>query len=50
MLAFFAVKGISPEQIINGNALTQRFYHHAMEMYYEERNSLIEALIKELRR
>lgn len=50
MLAFFAVRGILPEQIISGNSLTQRFYHHAMEMYYEERNSLIEAVIKELRR
>lgn len=32
MLAFFAVRGILPEQIINRGALAKRFYYHAMEM------------------
>ena len=48
MLAFFAVRGILPEQIINGDALTQRFYYHAMEMYYKDRNDIIELFIKML--
>lgn len=48
MLAFFAVRGVNPENIINSGALTQRFYYHAMEMYYKERNELIELFIKAL--
>jgi len=46
MLAFFAVRGVAPDMIINGDPLTRRFYYHAMEMYYKERNDLIEILIK----
>ena len=48
MLAFFAVRGILPEKIIDKGPLTQRFYYHAMEMHYKERNELIELLIKVL--
>lgn len=46
MLAFFAVRGVSPEEIISKGALTQRFYYRAMEMYYKERNELIELFVK----
>lgn len=48
MLAFFAVRGIVPGKIIAEDALTRRFYYHAMEMYYKERNKLIELFIKAL--
>ncbi|MBR1738258.1 MAG: hypothetical protein IJ736_14825 [Firmicutes bacterium] len=41
MLAFFAVRGISPENIIEKGALTKRFYYHAMELYYKEKAELI---------
>ena len=41
MLAFFAVRGVNPENIINSGALTQRFYYHAMEMYYKEKEELV---------
>lgn len=41
MLAFFAVRGIPPEKIIGKGALTERFYYHAMEMYYKEKEELI---------
>jgi hypothetical protein len=39
MLAFFAIRGIPPDEIIGKGALTQRFYYHAMEVYYEEENN-----------
>ena len=48
MLAFFAVRGVNPENIINSGALTQRFYYHAMEMYYKERNEMAEIFLKAL--
>ncbi len=48
MLAFFAVRGVNPDGILKSGPLTQRFYYHAMEMYYKERNELIEFLIKVL--
>jgi len=48
MLAFFAVRGVNPDSILKSEALTQRFYYHAMEMYYKERNELIELFIKVL--
>ncbi len=46
MLAFFAVRGVTPDMIINGDSLTQRFYYHAMEMYYKEKNDIIELFIR----
>ncbi len=48
MLAFFAVRGVKPNDILRSGALTRRFYYHAMEMYYKERNELIEILVKVL--
>ena len=48
MLAFFAVRGVNPDGILKSEPLTQRFYYHAMEMYYKERNELIEFFIKVL--
>ncbi|MBR1738505.1 MAG: hypothetical protein IJ736_16115 [Firmicutes bacterium] len=41
MLAFFAVRGISPEQIIEKGTLTKRFYYHAMELYYKEQVEML---------
>lgn len=41
MLAFFAVRGIDPNIIVNSEPLTQRFYYHAMEMYYKEKEEMI---------
>ncbi len=46
MLAFFAVRGVNIDYILKSGPLTQRFYYHAMETYYKERNELIELLIK----
>ena len=46
MLAFFAVKGIPPETILQGTPITQRFYYHAMELYYKEKNELINLAVK----
>lgn len=37
MLAFFAVRGVNPDDILKSGALTQRFYYHAMKMYYKEK-------------
>ena len=41
MLAFFAVRGVNPDDILSAEPLTQRFYYHAMEMYYKEKEELI---------
>lgn len=41
MLAFFAVRGVNPEIIVKASPLVQRFYYHAMEMYYKEKEELI---------
>lgn len=41
MLAFYAVRGIDPDKIINSGPLTQRFYYHAMALYYKEQSNLI---------
>jgi len=46
MLAFFAVRGIPPERIINSKALTKRFYYHAMNGYYREKSEVLEIIIK----
>lgn len=46
MLAFFAVRGVKPDDILKSEPLTQRFYYHAMEMYYKEREEILEILIK----
>ena len=48
MLAFFAVRGVPPENILNSDVLTKRFYYHAMQMYYKEREKLIKLFIKRL--
>lgn len=46
MLAFFAVKGIKPDEILSADILTQRFYYHAMELYYKEKNELIDLAVR----
>lgn len=46
MLAFFAVRGITPSQILNGGVLERRFYWHAMNMYYQERKDIIELFVR----
>jgi len=45
MLAFFAVRGVNPDDILKSGALTRRFYYHAMEMYYEEKEEMIKFFI-----
>lgn len=39
MLAFFAVRGIEPDKILQSGPLTQRFYYHAMAIYYKEKQT-----------
>lgn len=50
MLAFFAVRGINPELIVGSDILTQKLYYHAMEIYYKERNEIIELFCKSVGR
>lgn len=48
MLAFFIIRGVDVNKIINSSSLVKKFYYHAMEMYYKERDEILTILLKVL--